>query len=130
MGDQPAWLGRPPGEWPDGSPRAGQVFWVHTDILGRRDAHSDAYRPAVVISVNTEVGRVFVMTRTTNPKARGVTHGRVPAVGLDKDATFDPSWYQGVELSMFTHPFVEFIFDLAVDDPATWAEVIAAMEAS
>lgn len=106
------------------------MFWVHTDILGRRDAHSDAYRPAVVISVNTEVGRVFVMTRTTNPKARGVTHGRVPAVGLDKDATFDPSWYQGVELSMFTHPFVEFIFDLAVDDPATWAEVIAAMEAS
>lgn len=115
---------------PPGSPRAGQVFWAHTDILGRRDAHPDVYRPVAIVAVSADVGRVFVVTRTSKPQTPGVRHARVLSVGLDRDGVFDPSWYQSIELSMFKPPFVEYVFDLAAEEPETWAEVLRAMEAS
>ena len=114
---------------PEGSPRAGQVFRVHTDVLGRRDAHPDAYRPAAVVSVNAEVGKVFVITRTTKD-VDGVAHAARPADGLDKPGVFDPNWYQGVDSGMFVPPFAEYLFDLAEDEPDVWDDVVRAWEQS
>ena len=114
---------------PEDGPRAGQVFRVHTDILGRRDAHPDAYRPAVVVSVNREVGKVFVITRTTRD-VDGVDHPARPAAGLDKDGVFDGDWYQGVDTGMFVPPFVEYLYDLAADEPDVWDAVMRVWEDS
>lgn len=127
--ERPSWLGRRAAGVPDDSPRPGQVFKVHTDILGRRDAHPDAYRPAVVVSVNREVAKVFVITRTTRD-VEGVDHPARPAVGLDKAGVFDGDWYQGVDTAMFVPPFVEYLYDLAADEPAVWGEVVRLWEQS
>lgn len=74
------------------------------------------------------MNRAFVITRSTQPNAKGVSHERVPGAGLDRDGCFDPSWYQPVDLRMFVPPMVEYVLDLTEQAPDVWAELLKQWE--
>jgi mRNA-degrading endonuclease toxin of MazEF toxin-antitoxin module len=62
-------------------PVEAELYWVRTVILWSADKKPT--RPVVVIEAPaTSLGRVLVVTRTTNIKRRGVHHEAMPEVGL------------------------------------------------
>lgn len=129
--ERPSWLGKTERDEP---PQAdivpGQIYRVHTSILSRRDAHPDAFRPTLVVTVNRDrfVDKVFVVTRTSDVQEEGVSHGARIDAGLTKDGVFSPKWYQSVELMEFCPPFVQYLYDLRADEPQVWDGVNQMLE--
>jgi hypothetical protein len=80
-------------------PVAGELYWVRTVILWSGD--KKATRPVVVIEVpTTNLGRVAVVTRTTDIKRRGVPHEAMPEIGLTKCGVFAD--FRSAEATLWT----------------------------
>lgn len=106
----PPWLrhdGPPQGEGPgpDG-PQPGELYHVDAEILSRRDAHPDRYRPVVVVKVFADLRLVRVYTRTSDLTEPGVRHRKDVALGLSKDGVFGERWDQSIDLGLFRYPLV------------------------
>ncbi|MGH3305987.1 MAG: hypothetical protein ACRDOK_30885 [Streptosporangiaceae bacterium] len=68
-------------------PVEAEVYWVRTMILWSADKKPT--RPVVVIEAPpTSLGRVLVVTRTTDVKRRGVPHDAMPEIGLSRCGVF------------------------------------------
>jgi mRNA-degrading endonuclease toxin of MazEF toxin-antitoxin module len=68
-------------------PVEGELYWVQTIILWSGDRK--ATRPVVVIATPaTTLGRVQVVTRTTDLSRKGVPHEAMPEAGLTKCGVF------------------------------------------
>ncbi len=88
-----------------GGPQPREMYRVTTDTMSKRDAHQDAYRPAVVIDAHPDVGIVAVCTRTTQQEdGSGVEHPSSAELDLNKRGWFRQRWYQSVQLSQFIAP--------------------------
>jgi hypothetical protein len=87
-------------------PVVGEVYWVATEILDRRD--EKPRRPAVVIKVPASLnGRVVVVTRTTDLDAPGVPHGASPELDLDVEGVF--AQLRTAEARLWYKPNVEWL---------------------
>jgi hypothetical protein len=68
-------------------PGEGELYWVQTIILWSGDRKPT--RPVVVIEAPmTSLGRIQVVTRTTDVSRRGVRHEAMPEAGLTKCGVF------------------------------------------
>lgn len=109
------------GPGPDG-PLPREMYRVATGSLSRVDAHPDAMRPVVVLSVNHAARIVAVCTRTSQREdGSGVEHPRTPELDLNKTGWFRRKWYQHVQLPGFVHPLVQRLGWL---DEETYAYVV------
>ena len=93
---------------------------MDTEILSRRDAHRDKYRPAVVVGVVESIRLVQIYTRTTDVSEAGVRHPATHELQLYKDGVFGRRWYQSVDLGLFRHPLV---VRLGLLDDVTWSRI-------
>ncbi len=68
-------------------PLVGELYWVNTQILWSGDR--EPTRPLVVIEVPSEgLGRIAVVTRTSDTTRKGVSHDPVPELGLNRPGVF------------------------------------------
>lgn len=80
-------------------PAIGELYLVRTAILLLPDPKT--WRPAVVIERSSGAsGRVFVVTRTTDTKKKGIEHPPAPTLRLTEQGVF---WrYSSAEARMWT----------------------------
>jgi mRNA-degrading endonuclease toxin of MazEF toxin-antitoxin module len=68
-------------------PVVGDLYWVNTQILWSGDRKPT--RPVVVVETPAEdLGRIAVVTRTTDTTRKGVPHDPVPELGLHRPGVF------------------------------------------
>lgn len=112
-----------------GGPVAGEMYKVATEILPHRDAHGDAFRPAVVVSVHADVLQVRVCPRTTQQEdGSGIEHEASFELELDQKGWFRPhrDWgYQPISTSQFTAPLVR---RLGMLNENIFARIVEAVE--
>lgn len=85
-----------------------------------RDVHADNLRSSVVVRVNTILGRLNLLTRTTDLSVEGVDHPPVPEWGLHKPGKFGRKPIQTLDVRQFKAPLVDLLGEL---DDETWAKV-------
>lgn len=68
-------------------PIVGDLYWVTTRIFWSGDRKPT--RPVVVIEVPSDgLGRIAVVTRTTDLARKGIPHDPVPELGLNRPGVF------------------------------------------
>ncbi len=69
-------------------PVEGRLYWARTTIFQPPDKHAE--RPVVVVRVpGTTLGRISVVSRTSDTSRPGVFHKADPGLTLNLDGVFD-----------------------------------------
>ena len=107
-GSSPRAWQRGGGEGPGpGGPLPREMYRVETGSLSKVDAHPDAMRPVVVLSVNEATRTVSVCARTSQREdGSGVEHPANADLDLNKTGWFRSKWFQHVQRSHFVYPLV------------------------
>jgi len=89
-------------------PAVGEVYWADTWIFGGSDPKPR--RPCMVVRAPmSEADVVMVITRTTEPGVRGVTHPPDRTMGLDEPGVFAGRRLHSAEARLFRPPQVEYV---------------------
>jgi hypothetical protein len=87
-------------------PEVGGLYWVDTVIIWSGDRKPS--RPVVVLEVPPRgIGRILMVTRTSDVARTGVYHEAMPEIGLNKPGVFGN--LASAEASLWTRRNVEYL---------------------